>query len=349
MHKKWQKILDDFEQAEKEMQKNETLQDPQKMQKIGKEIADNTEIVECIKSFQKNEQEITQNTSLLQEAEWKEIASEEIDQLKQENEKLTKKINKLLYKEDPLFKKNAIVEIRSGTGGEEAALFAGDLLRMLLRFCEHKKFSIEIFNKNETENGGLKEICFLVKGKGAFGTLRFESGVHRVQRIPKTESKGRLHTSAASIFVTPEVSESEFQLNEEELKIETFRSSGPGGQSVNTTDSAVRITHLPSGVSVSCQDEKSQHKNKARAMSILRSRLAEDQQRKQQAEQNLSRKEKIGTGDRSEKIRTWNFPQDRVTDHRIKESFFGLKKFLEGNLDDIFKALQEKMSRGEEE
>jgi peptide chain release factor 1 len=340
MNEVWESILTDYEEAQEAMQDPKIASDPEMIKELGIKLADLEPKASLIYIYQQNLLAIEENQKLLQDPEYAELAQEEIDRLEQENEELISKINKLLASSDPNDPKNAIVEIRSGTGGDEAALFAGELTEMLLRFAENRGFNVEILEKNAPDTGGIKDISLVIKGKGVYGLLKYESGVHRVQRVPKTESKGRLHTSAASIFITPEVEASEFAIPENELKFETFRSSGPGGQSVNTTDSAVRITHIPTGVSVSCQDEKSQHKNKARALKVLRSRLAEQHAQEQEDAENAERRSAIKTGDRSEKIRTWNFPQDRMTDHRLSKSFFGIKKFLEGNLDEIIETFK---------
>lgn len=249
-------------------------------------------------------------------------------------------IKKQLIKDSPEDTNNAILEIRSGTGGEEAELFAGELARMYLRFCEKKKWRVRIQNQNTNQIGGIKEIICTVEGTNAYGTLKYEGGVHRVQRVPKTEKGGRIHTSAATVAVLPEVKNTEIEIKSDDLKIDVYRAGGHGGQSVNTTDSAVRVTHLPSGIVVTCQDERSQLKNKEKALSILRSKLWQKQQEEKQRKIGTKRLSMVGSGDRSEKIRTYNYPQDRVTDHRIYKSWNGIDKILDGNIDMIIEELK---------
>ncbi len=255
-------------------------------------------------------------------------------------EKLDAKIKRVLVPPDPNDSKPAIVEIRAGTGGDESTLFAADLLRMYSRYAEKHRLTIGLLDSHPTPLGGFRQLIFTVEGKGAYGRFRYESGVHRVQRVPETESQGRIHTSTASVVVMPEAEEVELSIDPADLRIDTFRSSGPGGQSVNTTDSAVRITHIPTGIVVSCQDEKSQHKNRAQAMRVLRTRLQDRMEQEKQAELSAKRRSHIGSGDRSEKIRTYNFPQNRVTDHRIGLTLYDLGGVLEGNLDDLSDALR---------
>jgi peptide chain release factor 1 len=269
------------------------------------------------------------------------LARAELAELEPRLEALREELKKLLVPRDPSDFKPAIMEIRAGTGGEEAALFAGDLFRMYTRFAERKGFSIDIMNTNATQLGGFKEITFSIEGEEAYGTFKYESGVHRVQRVPRTEASGRLHTSAATVAVLPEAEEVDLQINPNDLRIDTFCSSGAGGQSVNTTYSAVRITHLPSGLSVSCQDERSQQKNKAKAMKVLRSRLLEKAEQEQRDKLSSERKSQVKSGDRSEKIRTYNFPQNRVTDHRIGLTLYNLDQVMEGQIDQLVQALQE--------
>ena len=254
-------------------------------------------------------------------------------------ERASEELKILLLPKDPNDEKNVIMEIRGGTGGDEAALFAADLMRMYSMYAESKNWKIDILSSNPTDIGGYKEVSFSIEGQGAYSRLKFESGVHRVQRVPETESSGRIHTSAVTVAVLPEVEEVEVEINQNDLRIDVFRAGGPGGQCVNTTDSAVRITHIPTGIVVSCQDEKSQHKNKDKAMKILRSRIydvMEEQRHKEIADE---RKSQVGSGDRSERIRTYNFPQSRVTDHRINLTLYKLEQILDGNLDEIIDAL----------
>ncbi len=274
------------------------------------------------------------------------MAEEEMESLEQRIERLLRQVRELLVPRDPMEDRAAVVEIRAGTGGDEAGLFAADLMRMYHRLAERVGWSVELLSVSEGIPGSIKEAIFVVRGRGAFGRLRYESGVHRVQRVPATESQGRIHTSAATVAVLPEAEEVDLHIDPNDLRIDVFRSSGPGGQSVNTTDSAVRITHIPTGLVVSCQDEKSQHKNKAKGMKVLRSRLLDRMIAKQEAERARDRKTQVGTGDRSAKIRTYNFPQNRVTDHRIGLTLHSLGDVLEGDLDELISALR--MAKEEE-
>ena len=270
----------------------------------------------------------------------RELAGEEVTQLETDIARLEAELREHLIPKDPLENRAAVVEIRAGTGGDEAGLFASDLVRMYRRLAERNDWSVDLIEFSEGIPGSVKEAIFEVRGRGAYGRLRFESGVHRVQRVPETESQGRIHTSAATVAVLPEAEEVDLQIDPGDLRIDVFRSSGPGGQSVNTTDSAVRITHLPTGLVVSCQDEKSQHKNKAKAMKVLRSRLLDRMIAEKEAERARERKLQVGTGDRSGKIRTYNFPQNRVTDHRIGLTLYRLPDILDGDLDEIIAALR---------
>ncbi len=274
-----------------------------------------------------------------QDAELRRMAHDECRELEKRQEQVSNQITELLIPPDPLNDKGIIMEIRAGTGGDEAALFAADLFRMYGRFVDKKGWKLEVMSVSETELGGYKEIVFSVSGEGVYGLLRYESGVHRVQRVPNTEASGRVHTSAVTVAVLPEVEETEIDIKQEDLRIDVMRAGGPGGQCVNTTDSAVRITHLPTGITVHCQDEKSQIKNKAKAMRILRSRLFELEEEKKQTERAEARKNQIGTGDRSERIRTYNFPQNRVTDHRIDLTLYKLELFMLGDIEEILTAL----------
>jgi peptide chain release factor 1 len=278
--------------------------------------------------------------------EMKELVLEELRGLEEQREESESKLKVLLIPKDPLDTKNIIMEIRAGTGGDEAALFAADLYRMYTRYSESNSWKIEIMSANENAIGGFKEISFSIAGNNVFGDLRYESGTHRVQRVPETESGGRIHTSAVTVAVLPEAEETDVTINNEDLRIDVFRSSGPGGQSVNTTDSAVRITYLPTGMVVTCQDEKSQHKNKAKAMRVLRARLYEAEEAKRRAKRDQARKSQIGTGDRSGRIRTYNFPQNRVTDHRINLTLYKLDAVMEGEIGEFMDAL--KLSAREE-
>ena len=309
--------------------------------KVAKECAELEEIVICYRDWKKTEQEIQANRELLDEEDeaMRELAKEELALLRERKEQLEARLKYLLLPKDPNDSKNVIFEIRAGTGGEEAALFAAELSRMYTRYAEGRGWRVEVMSSNPTGLGGLKEIILLVEGKGAYSRLKFEGGVHRVQRIPVTEGSGRIHTSTVTVAVLPEADEVEVEIDSKDLKVDVFRASGPGGQSVNTTDSAVRMTHVPTGLVVSCQDEKSQHKNRAKALKILRARLLEKKQDEQRSEIAATRKLMVGSGDRSERIRTYNFPQGRMTDHRINFTLYKLDRILEGEIDELFDAL----------
>ena len=309
-----------------------------------KEYAELNEIIRIAKhyiSFEKNKKEIqTILEDKNSDADMVKMAETELADLKIQNEKNEKKLKLFLLPKDEADKKNAIIEIRAGTGGLEASLFASDLFKMYEKVSNKKKWSLELISISRSEAGGLKEVIASIKGNNIYSTLKYESGVHRVQRVPDTETQGRVHTSAATVAVLPEAEEVDLKINESDLRVDVFRAGGPGGQSVNTTDSAVRITHIPTGISVSQQDEKSQHKNKAKGMKILRSRLYELERSRIENERSKDRKSKIGSGDRSERIRTYNFPQGRVTDHRISLTLHKLEEFLEGEVfDEMIEAL----------
>ena len=271
--------------------------------------------------------------------EMKEMLQEELKELTEKEELAKKELQIMLLPKDPNDDKNVFVEIRGGTGGEEAALFAADLFRMYTRYAESKRWKVEVMSSNETDIGGFKEIVFMITGFGAYSRLKYESGVHRVQRVPDTEASGRIHTSATTVAVLPEVEEVDIEINQNDLRIDVYRSSGHGGQSVNTTDSAIRITHLPTGLVVTCQDEKSQLKNKEKAMKVLRARLYEKAEAERSASIAADRKSQVGSGDRSERIRTYNFPQGRVTDHRIGLTLYKLDAFMNGDIDEVINAL----------
>jgi len=310
--------------------------------KLMKDYSDMTPIVEKFKEYKKSSVEVEESLEMLGENlddEMKELVKEELRENKEKVETLKREITLLLLPKDPNDEKNVIVEIRGGAGGDEAALFASNLFRMYCRYAERYRWKTEIMNTNENDLGGFKEISFMIQGKGAYSRLKYESGVHRVQRIPATESSGRIHTSTVTVAVLPEAEEVDVNLNKNDIRIDVFRSSGNGGQCVNTTDSAVRVTHIPSGIVVSCQNEKSQIKNKAQALKVLYARLFEMEQAKHDAEISADRKSQVGTGDRSERIRTYNFPQGRVTDHRVGLTLHRLDSVLDGDLDEIMDTL----------
>lgn len=318
------------------------LEQRDKWLQLSKEMASILPVVELFKSYRDISREIGEAGEMLHEsedAEMTDYVKAEVESLQQEKMRLEADLRELLLPKDPYDEKNVFIEIRAGTGGEEAALFAADLLKMYSRYAEQKNYRVEMVDAHPTDIGGYKEVILGVEGKGAYSRLKYESGVHRVQRIPTTESGGRIHTSAATVAVLPEVEEIEVEINPQDLRIDTFCSTGPGGQSVNTTQSAVRVTHTPSGIVVSCQDEKSQLQNKEKAMRILRSRLLDKYISEQAAEQAKARKTMVGSGDRSERIRTYNFPQNRVTDHRIGLTLHKLDLILGGDLDDIISEL----------
>jgi len=339
---KLKEVEEKFEEVEKLMSLPENISNREKFMNLSKTYNELKEIVDAYREYKKLKTELKENEELLKEEkdpEMKELVKDEIKQGERRLEELEYKLKLLLLPKDPNDEKGVIIEIRSGTGGEEAALFAQDLFRMYSKYVEKKGWKLEIVEANSTELGGFKEIVFMVEGKGAFSRLKYESGVHRVQRVPETEAGGRIHTSAATVAVLPEAEEVDIQINPEDLRIDVYRSMGHGGQSVNTTDSAVRITHLPTGIVVTCQDEKSQLKNKAKALKVLRARLLDMEREKQERERRDLRRIQVGSGDRSERIRTYNFPQNRVTDHRIGLTLYKLDSILEGELDEIIDPL----------
>lgn len=320
----------------------ETLNDREGYKKLMRELKELTPVVETFRSYKKAKTDELSAQKLLEsesDGEMKALLLDEIEDCKEKVEALSKELKILLLPKDPNDGKNVIVEIRAGAGGEEAALFAGSLYRMYTMYAESRGFKSEVLSLNETGLGGIKEISFIVSGEGAYSRFKFESGVHRVQRVPETESGGRIHTSTVTVAVLPEAEEVDIAIDPTELQIDTFRSSGAGGQHVNKTESAIRITHIPTGTVVECQDERSQYKNKDRAMKILRSRLLEAEREKQSAEIADERRSQVGTGDRSERIRTYNFPQGRVSDHRIGLTLYKIDAIMNGDLDEIIDAL----------
>ncbi|NLL70934.1 MAG: peptide chain release factor 1 [Epulopiscium sp.] len=338
MFSKLDDLVKNYEEIGQQISDPEVIQDQERWTKLMKEHSDLSPIVEKYKEYMGVQQNLEDARLLMeeeQEEELRQMAKEEWNECKETIEVLEEELKILLLPKDPNDEKNVFVEIRGGAGGDEAALFASDLFRMYARYAERQRWKIEIMNIHESGVGGFKEAIFMIQGKGAYSRLKYESGVHRVQRIPVTESGGRIHTSTVTVAVLPEAEEVDLEINPNDIRVDVFRSSGNGGQSVNTTDSAVRITYLPTGLIVSCQDEKSQLKNREKAMKILRARLYEEEQRKKAEEVAEERKSQVGTGDRSERIRTYNFPQGRVTDHRIGLTLHRLEAILDGDLDEL--------------
>ncbi len=337
------KVLEDkFIDLEKKVADPDIIADQSQWQKYIKEHADLQPIVEKYREYRDVVSQLEESKEILQEEsdeELRELAKMEISEAEDKIGPLEEELKVLLLPKDPNDDKNVIVEIRGGAGGDEAALFAGDLFRMYSRYAERRGWKVSLLSANDTGVGGFKEVSFMIKGKGAYSRLKYESGVHRVQRIPTTESGGRIHTSTATVAVLPEAEDVEIEINPADLRIDVYRSSGNGGQSVNTTDSAVRITHIPTGEVVSCQDEKSQLKNKEQALKILKARLYDKALSEQQSELAAERKSQVGTGDRSERIRTYNFPQGRISDHRINLTLYKLDNFLDGDLDEMIDSL----------
>lgn len=332
-----------YEEISSRLSEPDVISDNKLYTQLMREYKSMTPIIEKFREYKKADDSFNEARELLEagglDRDFKEMVQSEFEQSKEELERLTGDLKILLLPKDPNDDKNVIIEIRGGAGGEEASLFANSLYRMYTMYAEAKGWKQEILNANETELGGFKEICFSIEGEGAYSRLKYESGVHRVQRVPETESQGRIHTSTVTVAVLVEADEVEFEINPADLKIDYFRASGAGGQHINKTESAVRITHLPTNVVVECQDERSQHKNKDKAMKILRSRLYEAAQEEHDAKIASERKMQVGTGDRSERIRTYNYPQGRLTDHRIGLTIYRLEDILNGNLDEVFDAL----------
>jgi peptide chain release factor 1 len=337
MFGKVKEIEDRYGELEGQLSSPDVIRDQKTYQNYAKEHSMLTPIITTYRKYESVQEEIESNRSLLGDSdpEMRKLAKEEIDSLTLDLGKLGENLKALLLPKDPNDEKNILLEIRAGTGGDEAALFAGDLFKMYSRYAELKGWKIEILSQNSTGIGGFKEIIVLIEGQMVYSRLKYESGVHRVQRVPETEAQGRIHTSAVTVAILPEAEEIDVDINPEDLRIDVYRSSGHGGQHVNTTDSAVRITHLPSGIVVTCQDEKSQHKNKAKAMKVLLSRMLDRQQAEQQSKISEERRNMVGSGDRSERIRTYNFPQGRATDHRIGLTLYKLEEVLRGELDII--------------
>ena len=330
-----------YEEMMNQLSEPDVANDPERFKRLMKEQSDLTPIVEAYKEYKQCKQNVEDSLAMLDEEsdeEMRELAKEELNESKARIEELEQELKVLLLPKDPNDDKNVIVEIRAGAGGDEAALFAAEIYRMYVKYAESRRWKTEMLSLNENGIGGFKEVTFMIKGEGAYSRLKYESGVHRVQRVPETESGGRIHTSTCTVAIMPEAEEIDFHLDLNECKFDVFRASGNGGQCVNTTDSAVRLTHIPTGIVISCQDEKSQLKNKDKALRVLRSRLYEMELAKQHDAEAEARRSQIGTGDRSEKIRTYNFPQGRVTDHRINLTLYKLDKIMNGDIQEIIDA-----------
>lgn len=341
MFDKLEFTLEKYDELSAKVSDPEIISDQPTWQKLMKEMGEMDSLVQKYREYKKVKEELAEAKAMLEEndEELRDMAKTEITQLDGRIEELNEELRVLLLPKDPNDDKNVILEIRAGTGGEEAALFGSDLLRMYMRYAERKGWKTELMDVNDTGLGGIKEAVMLIKGKGAYSRLKYESGAHRVQRVPETEASGRIHTSAATVAVLPEVDDVEVNLDPNDVRVDVYRSSGNGGQSVNTTDSAVRLTHIPTGLVVTCQDEKSQIKNKDKAFKVLKARLYDMKLQEQTDEMSANRKSQVGTGDRSERIRTYNFPQGRVSDHRIGMTLYKLDYFLDGDLDEIIDGL----------
>ncbi len=341
MFGKLEALENKYVELEKQLADPDVYNDQEMYRKTAKAHADLRDVVELFRRHRRLVQEIADNKALLHDSDpdIKAMAQEEIAAAEEELPKLEQQLKVLLLPKDPLDEKNTILEIRAGTGGEEASLFAADLFRMYTRYAEVKGWKVEVMSESPSDSGGYKEIICLISGDRVYSHLKFEAGTHRVQRVPATETQGRIHTSAATVAVMPEAEEVDVEIRPEDLRIDIYRASGAGGQHVNKTESAVRITHIPTGTVVTCQDERSQHKNKARAMKVLASRILAAERERQSNEQSADRKAQVGSGDRSERIRTYNFPQGRCTDHRINLTLYSLDRIMEGELDPLFEAL----------
>ncbi len=340
IRRKLEQLAERHEELEHLLASSEVLADAKRLRDISREHAQLTPLTDALRAHEANTRALDAAQAMLRDAEMKELAQAEIPELEAERTRLEEALNRELIPKDPRDEGNLFLEIRAGTGGDEAAIFAGDLLRMYLRYAERRRWNVEVLSASDGEHGGYKEVIARVEGQGAYSRLKFESGTHRVQRVPATESQGRIHTSAATVAILPEQDDIDsIEIKDADLKIDTFRASGAGGQHVNKTDSAIRITHLPSGIVVECQDERSQHKNRARALSLLKARLLDDAQSKQAAAQAESRRLQVGSGDRSQRIRTYNFPQGRVTDHRVNLTLYRLPEIIAGDLDELVDTL----------
>jgi len=340
IRRKLEQLAERHQELEHLLASTEVAGDAARLRDVSREHAQLAPLATTLAAYEKAAHALESARAMLGDPELAALASEEIAALEAHQTELDQQLSLLLLPRDPRDEANLFLEVRAGTGGDEAAIFAGDLLRMYLRYAERRHWQVEILSTSEGEHGGFKEVVARIEGKGAYSHLKFESGTHRVQRVPETESQGRIHTSAATVAILPELDEiDEIEIKDADLKIDTFRASGAGGQHVNKTDSAIRLTHLPSGVVVECQDERSQHKNRARAMSLLKARLLDDQRSKQAAVQAESRRLQVGSGDRSQRIRTYNFPQGRVTDHRVNLTLYRLTEIMQGDLDELVDTL----------
>ncbi|MDL2316436.1 peptide chain release factor 1 [Desulfovibrio sp. OttesenSCG-928-A18] len=341
MFSKLENLEQRFEDLEQQLSSPEVLADQERYRKLTKAHADLKEVVDIFRRYKELKNNLAESRELTQDAdaEIRSMAQEEIRTIEPQLEEMERELTLLLLPKDPMDDKNIILEIRAGTGGDEAALFAADLFRMYSRYAENRGWKVEVMSLSESGVGGAKEVIALIAGHKAYSYLKYEAGTHRVQRVPVTESQGRIHTSAATVAIMPEAEEADVDIKADELRFDVYRSSGPGGQSVNTTDSAVRVTHIPTGIVVSCQDEKSQHKNKAKALKVLYSRLLQAEQERLHTEQAENRRSQVGSGDRSERIRTYNYPQGRMTDHRVNLTLYKLDAIMEGDIQEIIDAL----------